>query len=187
MASVLAQNIEKAIAVFESLARLDLQIQSASRLIADALMSGHKLLVCGNGGSAAEAAHLTTEFVCRFDRDRRPYPAICLSVHAGDITAIGNDYNFEDLFARQVEAFSQPGDLLIVFSTSGRSANIRRALESAKRREVKSISFLGRDGGPCAGMASVELIVANDQTARIQEGHQLLFHTICELVEQELS
>jgi phosphoheptose isomerase len=186
MPSVLVQNIGQATAVFESLADLEIQVENASRLIAEALKSGYKLLACGNGGSAADAAHLTTEFVCRFDHDRRPYPAICLAVHGGDISAIGNDYQFEDVFARQVEAFSQPGDLLIVFSTSGNSMNIRRALESATRRDIKTIAFLGKDGGCCAGMATVELIVRNGQTARIQEGHKLLLHTICEMVEPEL-
>jgi SIS domain len=112
MKTALSHNISEAAAMLESLAELETQVNDAVRLIAGAFNGGHKLLACGNGGSAAEAAHLTTEFVCRFDRDRRPYPAICLSAHAGDLTAIGNDYAFDDIFARQLEAFAQTGDVL---------------------------------------------------------------------------
>jgi phosphoheptose isomerase len=182
----LAQNIKQATAVLQSLGDLQALVESASRLITEALNSGHKLLACGNGGSAADAAHLTTEFVCRFDGDRRPYPALCLATHGGDLTAVGNDYAFADIFSRQVEAFAQPGDVLIVFSTSGKSENVRRALQVATKQRIKSVALLGRDGGNCAGLATVELIVRNDVTARIQEGHQLLLHTICEMVEQDL-
>jgi phosphoheptose isomerase len=184
--SVLAENIGQAMEVFGSLAGLEPQVGAASELIRAALKGGHKLLACGNGGSAADAAHLTTEFVCRFQRDRRPYPAICLATHGGDVTAIGNDYDFEEVFARQVEAFAQKGDVLIAFTTSGNSKNVRRALEYACRREIKSIAFLGKDGGRCLGLASVELCVRREDTARIQEAHQLLLHTICQMVEQDL-
>jgi phosphoheptose isomerase len=168
------------------LAELQPQVARAADTIATALLSGHKLLACGNGGSAADASHLTTEFVCRYSRDRRPYPAISLATHGGDMTAIGNDYAFDELFARQVRAFGQPGDVLIAFTTSGQSENVRRALAAAKEAGVTSIAFLGRDGGLCAAMADVELIVRGDVTARIQEGHKLLLHTICEMVEERI-
>ena len=161
-------------------------IEAAADMIAAALLSGHKLLACGNGGSAADASHLTTEFVARFDRDRRAYPAISLASHGGDLTAIGNDYSFADLFARQVQAYGRPDDVLVVFTTSGRSENIVRALAAAKDLSVKTIAFLGRDGGNCAGQADVELLVGSKITARIQEGHKFLLHTICELVEEQL-
>jgi len=186
MHTVLIQNIQQAVAVFLSLGRLQDEVKAASELIAESLTSGHKLLACGNGGSAADAAHLTTEFVCRFDGDRRPFPAICLATHGGDLTAIGNDYRFEDIFVRQFEAFAQDGDVLVVFSTSGNSENVRRALEAAGKRGIKTVALLGRDGGRCAGLATVELIVRSDVTARIQEGQKLLLHTICEIVEQDL-
>ena len=156
-------------------------------MIAAALLSGHKLLACGNGGSAADASHLTTEFVARYDRERRGYPAISLAAHGGDLTAISNDYSFADLFARQVQAFGLPGDVLTVFTTSGKSENVLRALMAAKEMGVKTIAFLGRDGGKCAGLANVELLVGGQSTARIQEGHKFLLHTICELVEEQLS
>jgi phosphoheptose isomerase len=162
------------------------QVTAAAAKISDALGAGNKLLACGNGGSAADASHLTTEFVCRFDADRRPYPAISLAAHGGDLTAIGNDYAFQDVFARQVEAFGKEGDALVVFSTSGRSENVRRALLAADKRGLITISFLGKDGGACAGLAQIEMIVPSTKTARIQEVHQLLMHAMCELIEQQL-
>ena len=172
--------------MLQQLAGLEPQIEAASTIIADALLSGHKLLACGNGGSAADASHLTTEYVSRFNRERRPYPAISLATHGGDLTAIGNDYSFADLFARQVQAFGSPGDVLAAFTTSGVSENVVRALKTAKELNLKTIAFLGRDGGQCAGLADVELLVRGTLTARIQEGHKFLLHTICELVEEQL-
>ncbi len=184
---VVTTNIADAKALLEQLAGLESGIEAAADMIAAALLSGHKLLACGNGGSAADASHLTTEFVARFDRDRRAYPAISLASHGGDLTAIGNDYSFADLFARQVQAYGRPEDVLVVFTTSGRSENIFRALAAAKDLSVKTIAFLGRDGGKCAGLADVELLVGGKITARIQEGHKFLLHTICELVEEQLA
>jgi phosphoheptose isomerase len=184
---VVSTNIADAKALLVQLAGLESKIEAAADTIAAALLSGHKLLACGNGGSAADASHLTTEFVARFDRDRRAYPAISLAAHGGDLTAIGNDYSFADLFARQVQAYGKPDDVLVVFTTSGRSENIFRALAAAKDLSVQTIAFLGRDGGKCAGMADVELQVGGKITARIQEGHKFLLHTICELVEEQLA
>jgi phosphoheptose isomerase len=184
---VLSTNIADAEAVLEQLADLESSIEAAAEMIAAALLSGHKLLACGNGGSAADASHLTTEFVARFDRERRAYPAISLAAHGGDLTAIGNDYSFADLFARQVQAYGRPDDVLAVFTTTGNSENVFRALTAAKGLSVKTIAFLGRDGGKCAGMADVELLVRGKVTARIQEGHKFLLHTICELVEEQLA
>jgi phosphoheptose isomerase len=183
---VLERNIVDSIEVLRSLAEFQPAVEEAARLIADCLLGGHKLLACGNGGSAADAAHMTTEFVCRFDQDRQPYPAICLATHGGDLTAIGNDYDFEDIFSRQVEAFARSGDVLVALTTSGNSENVRRALLAVKNKGINSIALLGRDGGRCQRLATVELIVRNHVTARIQEAHQLLVHTICELVEQYL-
>lgn len=184
-------SLEKNIAAVQSmLAGLHLlsgQVDRAADVIATALLGGNKLLACGNGGSAADASHLTTEFVCRFERDRRPYPAISLTTHGGDMSAIGNDYSFNELFARQVQCFGQPGDVLAAFTTSGQSENVLRALQAARECGVLSIAFLGRDGGHCAGLADVELIVRDQVTARIQEGHKILLHTICEIVEERFA
>jgi phosphoheptose isomerase len=184
---VVTTNVADARAVLQQLLDLEGQVEAAAAIIAEALLSGHKLLACGNGGSAADASHLTTEFVARYDRERRAYPAISLASHGGDLTAIGNDYSFADLFARQVQAHGRPGDALAVFTTSGNSENIFRALVAAKDLKLKTIAFLGRDGGECAGLADVELLVGGKITARIQEGHKFLLHTICELVEEQLA
>jgi phosphoheptose isomerase len=184
---VVSTNIAAATALLQQLAGLEPQMEAAAETIAAALLSGHKLLACGNGGSAADASHLTTEFVSRFDRVRRPYAAISLAAHGGDLTAIGNDYSFADLFARQVQAFGRPRDVLAVFTTTGKSENIFRALVAAKEIDLKTVAFLGRDGGRCAGLADVELLVSSNSTARIQEGHKFLLHTICELVEEQIA
>jgi phosphoheptose isomerase len=183
---VLSENIHDAMATLQQLTGMEPQISAAAQTISEALLSGKKLLACGNGGSAADASHLTTEFVCRFNRDRRPYPAISLATHGGDLTAIGNDYAFDDIFSRQVHAFGMPGDVLTAFTTSGQSENVRRALIVAKELKVTTIAFLGKDGGKCAGVADIELLVAGTLTARIQEGHKFLLHTICQLVEEQL-
>ncbi len=186
MSSLLSRNIEEAKRVLTSLQAFDRQVTAAADHLARSLRNGRKLMACGNGGSAADAAHLTTEFVCRFNRDRRPYPAVCLAVHGGDLTAIGNDYTFQDVFARQVCAFGQEGDTLMAFSTSGDSENIVRALNAAKNVQAKTVAFLGRGGGRCIGLADVDIIVPSNSTARVQEAHKVLLHTICELVEPQL-
>ena len=186
MSVSLRENIRAVQEMLTGLVDLEPQVVRATDAIATALLGGRKLLACGNGGSAADASHMTTEFVCRYNRDRRPYPAISLATQGGDLTAIGNDYSFDELFARQVGAFGVPGDVLVALSTSGKSENVRRALVAAKELGVVTIAPLGRDGGPCAGLADIELIVRGDVTARIQEGHKLLIHTICEMVEERI-
>jgi phosphoheptose isomerase len=185
--SIFQQAINNSIQTLESLVDLDAQIAKAADLIEQCLRAGNKLLLCGNGGSAADAAHFATELVVRFAKDRRAYPAICLANDGGLLTAAGNDYGFEEIFARQVAAFGLPGDVLICLTTSGKSKNVRRALEEAKSRKLKTIAFLGRDGGSTIGLADVDLLVANDLTARIQEAHQLLLHVLCEVVEERLA
>jgi phosphoheptose isomerase len=165
---------------------LDTQVARAADLIEQCLREGNKLLVCGNGGSAADASHFATEFVVRFMKDRPAYPAICLAGDGGLLTAAGNDYGFDEIFARQVAAFGRPGDVLICLTTSGKSKNIERALQEAKTRRLKTVAFLGRDGGSTIGMADLDLLVRGESTARIQEAHQLLLHVLCEVVEARL-
>ena len=180
------ETIAASLAAIESLSALEPGMIQATQRVVRCLKSGHKVLICGNGGSASDAAHLATEFVVRYLHDRRPYPAIALTESGSTLTAAGNDYGFDQLFARQVEALGQPGDVLIVFSTSGKSANILRALEQASSMGVDSIAFLGRDGGPAKGMATLELIVANESTARVQEAHAVMIHALCQTVEQSM-
>jgi len=169
-----------------ALSSLEAQMVEAADLIEQCLRAGNKLLLCGNGGSATDAAHFATELVVRFAKDRRAYPAICLASDGGLLTAAGNDYGFDEIFARQIAALGQPGDVLICLTTSGKSKNVVRALEEAKARKLKTIAFLGRDGGSTIGMADVDLLVRSDSTARIQEAHQLLLHVLCEIIEARL-
>ena len=183
---VLRTAIEAAKETLQSLLNLDPQVAKAAELIEQCLREGNKLLVCGNGGSAADASHFATEFVVRFMKDRTAYPAICLAGDGGLLTAAGNDYGFDEIFGRQVAAFGLPKDVLICLTTSGKSRNIERALHEAKARHLKTIVFLGRDGGSTIGMADVDLLVRGDSTARIQEAHQLLLHVLCETVEARL-
>src|SRR6266540_6915537 len=177
---ILKSAVAAAKETLQSLLHLEGQVEKAADLIEQRLRGGNKLLVCGNGGSAADASHFATEFVVRFVKDRPAYPAICLAGDGGLLTAAGNDYGFDEIFARQVAAFGLPGDLLICLTTSGKSRNVERALEDAKARKLKTITFLGRDGGSTIGMADVDLLVRSDSTARIQEAHQLLLHALCE-------
>jgi phosphoheptose isomerase len=182
----LQKAIEDSVATFRGLAGLDEPLNRAAKMVLACLTSGHKLLVCGNGGSASDATHLATEFLCRYREDRRPYPAISLTANGEFMTAVCNDYNANEIFARQVWGLGEKGDLLIAFTTSGKSKNILRALEEAKRKGVESICFLGRDGGFTKGAATLDLLVPGDHTARIQEGQKLLFHVLCEIVEEKL-
>ncbi len=184
---ILKNAVAAAKQTLQSIVDLEAQIAKAADLIEQCLRSGSKLLVCGNGGSASDAAHFATELVVRFAKDRRAYPAICLTGDGGLLTAAGNDYGFDAIFARQVAAFGLEGDVLIVLTTSGQSKNVRRALEEAKSRKLQTIAFLGRDGGSTIGMADVDLLVRGDSTARIQEAHQLLLHVLCETVESRLA
>ena len=185
--SIFQHAIGDSIATLQSLEKLEPQFARAANLITDCLTNKNKLLVCGNGGSASDAAHFATEFVVRFMKDRPAYPAICLTGDGGLLTAAGNDYGFDEIFARQVSAFGLPGDVLICLTTSGKSRNVKRALEEAKVRKLKTIAFLGRDGGSTIGLADVDLLVASDSTARIQEAHKLLLHVLCETVESGLA
>ncbi|PYJ16499.1 MAG: phosphoheptose isomerase [Verrucomicrobia bacterium] len=185
--SILDQAINGSIETLQSLKKLQPEVARAADFIADCLTNGNKLLICGNGGSASDAAHFATELVVRFAKDRPAYPAICLTGDGGLLTAAGNDYGFDEIFARQVAAFGVSGDLLICLTTSGKSKNVLRALEEARPRKLKTIAFLGRDGGSTVGIADVDLLVASDSTARIQEAHQLLLHVICEAMESRLA
>jgi D-sedoheptulose 7-phosphate isomerase len=184
--SNLNQAINDSVRTLESLKDFEQEVGRASDLIDECLRGGNKLLVCGNGGSATDASHFATELVVRFSKDRRAVPAICLAGDSGILTAAGNDYGFDEIFARQVAAFGVPGDVLICLTTSGKSQNVVRALQEAKRRQIKTIALLGRDGGSTVGIADVDLLVKSDSTARVQEAHQLLLHVLCEVIESRL-
>lgn len=185
--TTLRDAIGAAVDVFQSLARLEEPLGRAAELVSTCLTTGGKLLVCGNGGSAADGADFSTEFTCRFSGDRRPFPAINLADPASLTSAIGNDYGFEEVFARQVRAFGKKGDVLVAFTTSGNSPNVTRALEAARALGLASIAFLGRGGGAARGLATVELLVPSQTTARVQEAHKFLAHVLCESVEPALA
>lgn len=187
LSSILQRAVAESVQTLQTLGELDQQMRHVADALTECLASGHKFLICGNGGSAADASHFATEFVVRFMKDRPAYPAICLNSDGGLLTAAGNDYGFEEIFARQVAAFGQNGDGLICLTTSGNSPNIQRALEEAKTRGLISVAFLGRDGGGCKGLADLELLVRGETTARIQEAHMLLLHVLCEAVEERLA
>lgn len=150
-----------------------------------ALKSGRKLLAAGNGGSAADALHLVEELVGRFEKDRLPLPAIALCADPTLLTCIGNDYGFEQVFARQVQALGNKGDVLVVFTTSGKSPNIVAALQTAAARGLRTIALLGKDGGAAKGLADHELIIPSQNTARIQEVHTFILHSWLARLERE--
>lgn len=163
------------------------RIVRAAEIIAAAFRAERKMLLCGNGGSAADAQHIAAEFINRFIiAERRALPAIALSTDGGVLTSISNDAAFAQIFARQIEAFGERDDVLVVISTSGKSPNIVAAAERARARRMRVIGLLGRDGGRVAPLCDLALIVPSDNTQRIQETHNLLGHVICELVERAL-
>jgi D-sedoheptulose 7-phosphate isomerase len=161
-------------------------IAAIAGMIADALEQGRKLLVMGNGGSAADAQHFAAEIVGRFKLERRALPAIALSTDTSILTAVGNDYGFDQIFVRQVEALASPGDVVVGISTSGSSGNVHSALLLARQLGCRTVGLLGRDGGTIAGIAEISLTVSGPDTPRIQEAHITIIHIVCELVEQRL-
>ena len=162
-------------------------VVSAAQIIADCFRHNHKLLLCGNGGSAADAQHIAGEFINRFLRaERRALPALALSTDGGVLTCIANDTNFDQIFARQIEAFGEAGDVLLAISTSGNSSNIVAGIKAARAAEMKTIGMLGRDGGAVGPLCDLALVVRSGDTQRIQETHNLIGHVICEMVEEIL-
>ena len=155
-------------------------------LLSDAFNRGHKLLVMGNGGSAADSQHFVAEIVGRFKMERKALPAVALSTDTSILTAIGNDYGFDCVFSRQVEALAAPGDVVVGISTSGNSPNVLKALNEAKARGCRTIGLLGKDGGSIKAACDLALIVPSTDTPRIQEGHGTIIHIVCDLVEKAL-
>jgi D-sedoheptulose 7-phosphate isomerase len=162
-------------------------IAATGEAIAAALEAGNKLLVFGNGGSAADAVHVAAEFVGRYLIERRPLPAVALVGNPSAVTAIGNDYGFEQVFSRQLIALGSPGDVALGLSTSGASPNVANALEAARERGIKAIAMTGAEGGMCGEAADLTIRIPSADTPRIQEGHMLAAHVICEFAEQRLA
>ena len=161
-------------------------IMQVCHALRDCLNTNGKILLFGNGGSAADAQHIAAEFVCRFSRDRDPLPAIALTTDSSALTAIANDYGFERVFARQVEALCQPGDAVIAISTSGRSPNVIAGIDAARARGARTIGLTGGGGGSMVAAVDIPIVIPTDVTARIQECHITIGHLICEVVESLL-
>ncbi len=164
-------------------------IAAAADVLTTALLSGHKILSCGNGGSACDAQHFSSELINRYVTERPSLPAIALTTDMATITSIGNDYTFDDIFAKQIRALGQKGDVLLAISTSGNSINILRAMEAAHSRGLVIIALTGRNGGNMAELihtADVEIRVPSQVTARIQETHILIIHCLCDLIDLRL-
>jgi len=162
------------------------RIVRVAALLAAAFRDGHKVLLFGNGGSAADAAHIAAEFVGRYKNDRRPLPAIALATDIAAITCIANDYGYEELFARQVTAHGQKGDVAIAISTSGNSPNVLKGVEAARACGLTTVAWTGGNGGKLAALVDYPFVVPSTVTARIQESHITLGHVLCELAEEQL-
>ena len=173
----------------DAMASLCELIEFASQRIVDALVNDKKVLTCGNGGSAGDAQHFSSEMLNRFERERPALPAIALTTDTSTITSIANDYHFDQVFAKQLRALGQQGDILLVYSTSGNSANIVKAVNVAHEKDMPVIALTGKDGGTLAGVlneADIEIRVPSYSTARIQEVHLLISHCLCDLIDHQL-
>ncbi|HKB91815.1 MAG TPA: SIS domain-containing protein [Opitutaceae bacterium] len=176
-------SLQETLRTFQALTTIRPQIDQAGQLILATLQAGKKLILCGNGGSAAEAQHFSTELVGRYAKNRRALPAIALTADGSLITCIGNDYGYDEIFTRQISGLAQSGDLVVVLTSSGNSPNILSALREAQKLGLKSVAFLGRGGGKAKGMATVDLIIPGNSGASAQESHLFLIHHFCELID----
>jgi D-sedoheptulose 7-phosphate isomerase len=186
MTSPFQYNLRQHNELFARLGGLEEVVARAGEIILASLRSGGKLLICGNGGSAADSQHIAAEFTGRFMDDRRPLAALALSTDSSALTCIANDYSFAEVFSRQVRALGREGDCLLGISTSGNSANVLRAVEAARAIGMRTLGLAGRDGGQLVAICDCTIIVPSDITARIQEAHSLIGHTLCGHVEQGL-
>lgn len=186
MATTFLSNLDDHLSLFNTLHGIAGDVHFSAASIVQTLAKGGKLLICGNGGSAADSQHLAAEFTGRFIKDRPPISALALSTDSSALTCIGNDYSFDEVFSRQLLALGRQGDCLLGISTSGNSRNIVRAVEEAKKIGITTIGLLGREGGTLIGMCDISIVVRSATTARIQEAHILIGHTICGMVEESL-
>lgn len=186
MSSLFLRNLDEHLQLMQVLGTLDPHVVSAGRRLAEVLAGGGKLMFCGNGGSAADCQHLASELTGRFIKDRRPLAGLALTTDSSALTCIANDYHFDDVFARQVQGLGRAGDALIAISTSGNSANVLRAVEAAKSMGIHTLGLLGRDGGRLGALCDASIVVPHAVTARIQEAHLLIGHTLCGLIEAEM-
>lgn len=181
--SLYLQNLQQHVELFKRIDSLAPDVDTSVEIIVSSLRDSKKLMICGNGGSAADSQHISAEFTGRFIKDRPPIAALALSTDTSALTCIANDYSFSFVFARQLMALGQSGDCLIGISTSGNSENVIQAVMAAKKMGIKSIGLLGRDGGKLKELCDCSIVVPSNVTARIQEAHILIGHSICGAVE----
>lgn len=185
--TLLQRSLQEHLEVIQALLQSNLnEIERAGALIRETLAQGRKVLLCGNGGSAADAQHIAAELVGRYEVQRRAWPAIALTTDTSALTALSNDYGYEDVFARQVEALASEGDLLLALSTSGASANVIKAAQTARRLGCRTIALTGGAGDPLASLCDLAVVVPSVRTSRIQEAHITIGHLWCELIDAEL-
>jgi D-sedoheptulose 7-phosphate isomerase len=177
---------EHARVIRETFINLEENIKKAADMIAKSLVSEGTIFWCGNGGSAADSQHIAAEFIGRFKKDRQPLRSIALTTDTSILTCISNDYSYEKIFSRQLNALGRKGDVMVVITTSGKSENIKQVLIQAQKMGIKTIGLLGKKGGKCKKYVDIPIIVPSDTTARIQEAHILIEHLLCELVENKL-
>lgn len=187
MRETITKSIQDSIETKQKVATiLATQIEESAKIIINAVKQGKKVLVCGNGGSAADAQHFAAELVGRFEKERKPLPSIALNTNVSTLTAIGNDYGYDELFARQVDAFGQQGDVFVGISTSGKSPNILKAVDKAIAKGIHVITLGGKDGGTMTQKKGTHLIVPSNSTPRIQESHIMIIHIWCKLIDDEV-
>lgn len=184
--SIFQNNLQDHLLLFSSLATLEPDVNRASDAIVETLEGGRKVMFCGNGGSAADSQHLAAEFTGRFVADRRPLAGLALSTDSSALTCISNDYGYDHVFVRQVQALGMAGDCLVGISTSGNSPNVLRAFEHARSAGITTIGLLGRDGGKMAALSDIAILIPSAVTARIQEAHIMIGHVLCEMAEMRL-
>lgn len=184
---VLDKSVQEHLKVFHGLEAIFKEIVHAGDMLCKAIENGHKIMICGNGGSAADSQHFAAELVGRFKRERNAMPAISLTTNTSIITALGNDYGYNTIFARQVEAIGAPGDLLIGISTSGASENVLKAFNVARSKDVATIGLLGKDGGVIHHASDISVIIPSDNTPHIQEAHIFILHAWCDMIEGRCS
>ena len=183
---MVGQRLENIFIVVQDMRKIMPEVASAGLRVRTALEKGRKILICGNGGSAADSQHMAAEFVGRFVKERQSLPALALTVDTSLLTAVGNDYGFDCVFSRQVEGLGQEGDVLIAISTSGNSANVVKAVKTAKEKGIYVIALTGENGGILAKESDLCLAVPSQVTARIQEMHIMIIHMICEIAEADI-
>ena len=184
--SIFLENLDEHNKLISKLTFLNSVVIEVGQIAAEKINKGGKIILCGNGGSASDSQHIAAELTGRFIYDRRPLAAVALTTDTSALTSIANDYSFDEIFARQLMALGRRGDLLVVISTSGNSKNIIRAIQQARELDITTVGLLGKDGGQSKPLCDYAIVVPSDVTARIQEAHILIGHTLCGLIEKNL-